>query len=584
MQRSRRALLQRRALEKANTGRNHLYKVSLSLVFVLWGLVFLLSLWISYGDSYRDASAVPPVGSSTWHGSQLAQKYAGPADRNPSKETECPKYNEDSCAKVDENKGSRSGEPVAHEGNTNHMVDHAMSGTNSEGTALKSDRLSRAVPPGLDEFRTKTFSSKSKSGTGQAGSVIHRVEPGGKEYNYASSSKGAKVLSFNKEAKGASNILCRDKDKYLRNPCSAEEKYVVMELSEETLVDTIGIANFEHYSSNLKDFELLGSLVYPTETWVSLGNFTAANVKHIQKFVLQEPKWVRYLKLNLLSHYGSEFYCTLSVVEVYGVDAVERMLEDLISAQNNLFGPQEGTGDNKQVSFPSESTKSDVHSQGLYEEVESVYSVESSITKHDVGKTNNVLDPVEEIHHQQASRMHGDAVLKILMQKVRSLDINLSVLERYIEELNSRYGNIVTEFAKDIEEKVVLLERIRSDVKNTFDTQANMAKDVGELIAQKSRDSSELLTLRGDIALLRFKVEKMEESHSSMENKGIAVFLVSLSFGILALTRLFVDILRCIYITFCVQRTEKTRKFCCISSSWIFLLLSCTVTIFLLSV
>ncbi|MCE0481248.1 hypothetical protein HAX54_038843 [Datura stramonium] len=62
---------------------------------------------------------------------------------------------------------------------------------------------------------------------GQAGGIIHRLEPGGSEYNYASASKGAKVLGFNKEAKGASNILSRDKDKYLRNPCSAEEKFLL---------------------------------------------------------------------------------------------------------------------------------------------------------------------------------------------------------------------------------------------------------------------------------------------------------------------------------------------------------------------
>lgn len=53
MQRSRRALLQRRALEKAIGGRTRLYKVSLSLVFVLWGLIFLFSLWISHGHGYR---------------------------------------------------------------------------------------------------------------------------------------------------------------------------------------------------------------------------------------------------------------------------------------------------------------------------------------------------------------------------------------------------------------------------------------------------------------------------------------------------------------------------------------------------
>ncbi|KAG0501757.1 hypothetical protein HPP92_001829 [Vanilla planifolia] len=204
----------------------------------------------------------------------------------------------------------------------------------------KIGRIPRASPPGIDEYKSKAFTTKERSTTGQTGTVVHRMEPSGIEYNYASAAKGAKVLAFNKEAKGASNILDKDKDKYLRNPCSAEEKYVVIELSEETLVDSLQIANFEHYSSNLKEFELLSSLVYPTDSWVKLGNFTAQNAKHAQRFVLPEPNWARYLKLNLLSHHGSEFYCTLSVVEVYGVDAVERMLEDLISVENKSQIPR----------------------------------------------------------------------------------------------------------------------------------------------------------------------------------------------------------------------------------------------------
>lgn len=53
MQRSRRTLLHRRALAKAISGRSTLYKVSLSLIVVLWGLVFLVSLWFSRGDGYR---------------------------------------------------------------------------------------------------------------------------------------------------------------------------------------------------------------------------------------------------------------------------------------------------------------------------------------------------------------------------------------------------------------------------------------------------------------------------------------------------------------------------------------------------
>lgn len=360
--------------------------------------------------------------------------------------------------------------------NENHVstlehfdTESSIAGVKSENSSPNSDRLSHAVPLGLDEFKSRAFISRIKARTGQA-EVIHRLEPGGKEYNYASASKGAKVLEYNKEAKGASNILGKDKDKYLRNPCSAEEKFVVIELSEETLVDTIEIANFEHYSSNLKEFELLGSLVFPTDVWFKLGNITAANVKLAQRFVLQEPKWVRYLKLNLLSHYGSEFYCTLSVIEVYGVNAVERMLEDLISVQDNLFAPEDGVHDPKQMASHLKTThRDDVH-QNLYKEMGPDSSIEKENVQHDV-TSNNVPDPVEEIRHQQVGRVPGDSVLKVLMQKVRALDLNLSVLERYLEELNSKYGNIFKEFDEDIEEKDKLLEKIKSNVKDLFDNQ-----------------------------------------------------------------------------------------------------------------
>ncbi|KAI3734518.1 hypothetical protein L6452_13988 [Arctium lappa] len=47
-------------------------------------------------------------------------------------------------------------------------------------------------------------------------------------------------------------------------------KFVIVELSEETLVDTIKIANFEHHSSDLKEFELLGSSASPTQTFEQL--------------------------------------------------------------------------------------------------------------------------------------------------------------------------------------------------------------------------------------------------------------------------------------------------------------------------
>ncbi|GKV12378.1 hypothetical protein SLEP1_g23529 [Rubroshorea leprosula] len=586
MQRSRRVLLQRRALAEAITGRHRLFKASLSLVFILQGLLFLLCSWISRSGGCGDGSTA--LGSSTWDETKMANMgHSELPDK--SLPMEAPHFcSFDGLHKNGAEIRGLNNEVYTSEENTKSDSSSEQPGMDKSSLSVKfenippnSNRLSHSVPLGLDEFKGRAFTSRSKSGTGQTGGVIHRVEPGGKEYNYASDSKGAKVLAYNKEAKGASNILGGDKDKYLRNPCSAEEKFVVIELSEETLVNTIEIANFEHHSSNLKDFELFGSLVYPADEWTKIGNFTASNVKLSQRFDLLEPKWVRYLKLNLRSHYGSEFYCTLSVLEVYGVDAVERMLEDLISVQDNLFIQEERTGDPKQISLQQESIRGDDLHQNSKMKIGPESLGENLNAQRDHTSTS-MSDSVEEIRHQQVGRMPGDTVLKILMQKVRSLDLSLSVLERYLEELNSKYGKILKEFDKDMDKMDRVLEKIRSDIKYLLNSRDTIAKDVRELVSWKSLVSAQLDTLLRDNADLRSKVEEVQEKQMTMENKGIIVFLVCLIFGFLALMRLLVDMLLNIYEILCDQRTEKSRKFCYMSSSWSWLLLLCSCCLIIL--
>ncbi|KAL5538983.1 hypothetical protein UlMin_021356 [Ulmus minor] len=592
MQRSRRALLQRRAVEKTSGGRNCLYKVSLSLVFVLWALVFLLSLWISRGDDQKDGAS---VGLSTWDEANLeCGKHSDSVDIDTlrganslhSSESECLVTNGATSSKFCELQDTGSKDRVSAEGSREPPsvagqqpeLENSSPGMKLENDVPKTDRLSRAVPLGLDEFKSRTYSSKTKSVVGPSGGIKHRVEPGGKEYNYASASKGAKVLAFNKEAKGASNILGRDKDKYLRNPCSAEGKFVVIELSEETLVDTIEIANFEHYSSNLREFELYGSLVYPSDEWVKLGNFTAANVKLAHRFDLLEPKWVRYLKLNLLSHYGSEFYCTLSIVEVYGVDAVERMLEDLISAQSSASVSEGATGDLKNLSFQPESPKG----HDLHQDIDKELGPQSATGSLEI-KKSDVPDPVEEIHHQQVGRMPGDTVLKILMQKVRALDLNLSVLERYLEELTSRYGNIFNEVDKDMGDKDALLEKIRADIRSLLESHGVIAREIDDLISWKSFVVLQMESLVRDNAILRSNVEKVLEKQMSIENKNVIIFVICLVFSLVAAVRLFADMAASVYKALRVERTRESRKFCWMSSSWLFLLFCCILTLFILS-
>ncbi|KAI3984593.1 hypothetical protein MKX01_040470 [Papaver californicum] len=436
------------------------------------------------------------------------------------------------------------------------------------------DRVSRAAPLGLDEFKSKQLSiPKGKPVNGlSTGGVVHRKEAGGMEYNYASASKGAKVLDFNKEAKGSSHILGKDKDKYLRNPCSAEVKFVVIELSEETLVDTIEIANFEHHSSNLRDFEVLGSSVYPTDKWINLGNITAKNTKHVQRFDLEEPKWVRYVKFDLLNHYGSEFYCTLSAVGVYGMDAVEQMVEDLISVHDNhQIGSEDVImGPATVPPQPEEPAQRD----GWDFDNESV--AESANLRPDVPKSNERKNSVPDDKPQQVGRMTGDTALKILLQKVRSMDLSLSVLERYLEELSSRYGSIFKELDDEIAEKDVLLDKYREDIKNLVDSKEVMAKNVADLIGWKSLVSTQISNLVDDNVILRSEVERVLKNQSNLENKGVVILLVSLIFGCTALSKIIIELV------LNLLRIQKSGKFTETGSLWLVLLLSCSIVIVIL--
>lgn len=334
----------------------------------------------------------------------------------------------------------------------------------------------------LDDFRNITRQEKGQETPAQLVNITHRLETDGAEYNYALASKGAKVVAHNKEAKGPGNILEKDHDKYLRNPCSVGEKFVVIELAEQTLVDVVKIANFEHYSSNFKEFELSGSLRYPTEVWSPLGHFVASNVKHTQTFKLPEPKWVRYLKLNLMSHYGSEFYCTLSVVEVFGVDAIERMLEDLVasaepatnkSPEPNSTGlpaskPDAASSDQRSAEGQSGNQNSGVGT----EKIDDAQKPSSDATRSPTvsGKiTSKIPDPVMEVRQQTNSRIRGDTVLKILMQKVRSLEVNLSVLEDYIKEMNRRQRDLFPGLDNELAKISLLLEKSKKEIKDLLE-------------------------------------------------------------------------------------------------------------------
>ena len=146
--------------------------------------------------------------------------------------------------------------------------------------------------------------------------------------DYASKAAGALILDSSANFQGASNLLQKDRDKYAIVACEEPNKYVVIGLSEDILVKQIMLANYERYSSHMKEIHLSGSATTAvgSKDWIDLGTYVTEPIgggSGAQTFDLTEPTWARYLKIEFLSHYGDEYYCTVSQISVHGSTMVQ---------------------------------------------------------------------------------------------------------------------------------------------------------------------------------------------------------------------------------------------------------------------
>ena len=150
--------------------------------------------------------------------------------------------------------------------------------------------------------------------------------------NYASFDCASTVLKANPECKSATSVLVENKDSYMLNECSANNKFFIVELCDDILVDTVVLANFEFFSSIFRTFRVSVSDRYPVklDKWRELGIFEAKNTRGVQPFLIEEPQiWARYLRIEFLTHYGHEYYCPVSLLRVHGTTMMEEFNHEL---------------------------------------------------------------------------------------------------------------------------------------------------------------------------------------------------------------------------------------------------------------
>lgn len=327
--------------------------------------------------------------------------------------------------------------------------------------------------------------------------------------NYASMDAGAIVLEAPASSKGFHNLLLDDKDKYGMTPCSEDKKMIVLGLSEEIQLKEVVLAQYEKYSSGVREFQVLGSRTFPTKEWVHLGEFEATYGEGEQAFPI-EPKWVRYLKLSFTSHYGDEYMCTLSQIKVHGVTVMENFQDDLsrhhkelevhMSQMEPIDPPVEDPPPELELPPPDEALRDAI---GLPEvarlpEVDCRLDFKAFKDRMLSRVTAQTMDLTPETQYE--------SIFKTLMDRIKAFEINQTIAELYLAQLHTCHAAKVDDLEKKVDkDREELLELVRSQRRDLDDPRDALAAATLAFVLL-------LLLLLGSTCLLCCRIELLRSS------------------------------------------------------------------------
>mgnify|MGYP002212684209 CR=1 FL=1 len=236
--------------------------------------------------------------------------------------------------------------------------------------------------------------------------------------NYAAKSAGAVIIDSSKDFKYKGNILDDVESNYALVPCASKHKYVTISLSEDAQVDGISLKNAEAYSGTLTDVQVLGSAKYPTKQWTLLGEINVENNNNKQSFKLPRPAWINFVKLRFRSHYGDEFYCTLTRVIINGqsmMDAVQKTLDEasFIDEDEDEDGLYNDDDDNKygndaavSTTATTTTTTTTVTATATSDTASSTSTTTAS-DQNDIDESNNVYTEMNDGSDEERSQVES---------------------------------------------------------------------------------------------------------------------------------------------------------------------------------
>ncbi|KAK3609126.1 hypothetical protein CHS0354_036037 [Potamilus streckersoni] len=252
----------------------------------------------------------------------------------------------------------------------------------------------------------------------------------GRRGNYASRECGAKILASNSEAINAKSILNSNKDEYMINPCKAK-KWFDLELCEPVQFQSVEIASLEMFSSQPKTFKLYISDRYPAKDWRAVGDFHMSEARSPQNFPVTgiNEFYAKFVRVELLEHYGDEHFCPVTFFRVYGI-AVYEDDDDDVDTQRTTMEEDEELFVTGELSSQEEDGGVDVKKL-LASAKDTVINIVKKVLKVDEKEeayrngTTEGFDPRNEMHN--ASSLNDSSHMLPCVPEVRISERNMSI-------------------------------------------------------------------------------------------------------------------------------------------------------------
>ncbi|PRP79555.1 hypothetical protein PROFUN_12788 [Planoprotostelium fungivorum] len=413
-------------------------------------------------------------------------------------------------------------EGFSHSGHFYHDTTCPDTLSNNINNKMASDPVDLVPPVDDDILSVKEWHSQilSKVLNGEEESqneaeVTPECPPPQDRYNFASEECGAKIVKTNVGAKDSTSILSENKDRYMLNLCSTD-KWFIIELCEEARVKWISMATYEFFSSAFKDFTVSGSDVYPAKNWVEFQNFTAKNVRDMQWFKIDRPLVARYLKFELKSHYGTNYYCPVSVLRVYGSNTFEdirtQMTKDGKDVQriaDILKNRHVREDSHNHIDVPQPYSKEERRTEDVSVGVEGLGQENNGTSLMEGNVSTEVAETSSSTH--SAGKGH-DNIFRTLANRIKALEINQSLYEEYMDRLATKYLASFKEFHGNQNKTRKELMELTQMVKVSITQTAQIIESLERRIQAEVHEQAEIINHEYS--------ERLGYLHDTLESQG----------------------------------------------------------------